>query len=101
MNSPNNPTETVNVRILDKEYTIGVPSEERANLIDAAKALDVRMREIRNANRIASTEQVAVLVALHLAHELETQNTTIFKNSQQLNYALDALELQMDSLEKS
>src|SRR5690606_2234273 len=40
-------TEPVEVRILDREYTVGVPAGERDSLQAAARLLDSRMREIR------------------------------------------------------
>ena len=38
--------EPVSVRILDREYTVGVSDEERAGLASAARMLDARMREL-------------------------------------------------------
>lgn len=64
-------TQPVSVRILDREYTIGVDDEGRDALMAAAKLLDAKMREIRSASRMASVDRVAVLAALNLAHELQ------------------------------
>ena len=62
--------EPVSVRILDREYTVGVTAEERDSLTAAARLLDTRMREIRGSNRMAAVDRIAVLAALNLAHEL-------------------------------
>ena len=64
-------SEPVNIRVLDREYTIGVNAEERDSLVAAAKLLDAKMREIRGANRMAAIDRIAVLAALNLAHELQ------------------------------
>ncbi|MGY0561007.1 MULTISPECIES: cell division protein ZapA [unclassified Luteimonas] len=64
-------SEPVSVRILDREYTIGVGSDGREALMAAARLLDAKMREIRGTSRMASVDRVAVLAALNLAHELE------------------------------
>ena len=64
-------SEPVSVRILDREYTVGVGAEGREALMAAAKILDGKMREIRGANRMAAVDRVAVLAALNLAHELQ------------------------------
>ncbi|PJK08672.1 cell division protein ZapA [Lysobacteraceae bacterium NML95-0200] len=101
MSNAQNKSEAVNLRILDRDYTIGVLPEERTSLLAAARALDARMREIRNANRIAPIEQIAVLAALHLAHELETQGNVTINSNQRIHQALDALELRMNFLERS
>ncbi len=37
----------VSVRIMEKEYVVACPYEERSALLDAAEFLNVRMREIR------------------------------------------------------
>lgn len=64
-------SEPVTVRILDREYTVGVSEEERAGLASAARMLDARMRELRGGNRMVAPDRLAVLTALNLAHELQ------------------------------
>ncbi len=66
------PTVTVTVTILDKEYCIACPPEERANLEQSARHLDLRMRQIRSRSqgKIIGTERVAVMAALNITHEL-------------------------------
>ena len=66
-----NSSEAVSIRILDREYTVGVAPEERDSLHAAARLLDQKMREVRGANRMAAVDRVAVLAALNLAHELQ------------------------------
>jgi cell division protein ZapA len=63
--------EPVSVRILDREYTVGVEPGERDSLTEAARTLDAKMREIRGSNRMAAVDRIAVLAALNLAHELQ------------------------------
>lgn len=63
-------SDPVEVRILDREYLVACPPEERDGLLSAAKMLDSRMREIRSGNRLAGIDRIAVLAALNLAHEL-------------------------------
>jgi cell division protein ZapA len=62
-------SEPVNVRLLDRDYTVGCTPEEREGLLAAAKLLDTRMREIRGSNRMAAIDRIAVLAALNIAHE--------------------------------
>ena len=64
-------SEAVSIRVLDREYTVGVEPAERDSLIAAARLLDVKMRDVRGANRMAAVDRVAVLAALNLAHELQ------------------------------
>ncbi|WP_417660995.1 cell division protein ZapA [Pseudomonas sp.] len=61
---------TVNVQILDKEYCINCPQNERANLEGAARYLDAKMREIRSSGKVIGADRVAVMAALNITHEL-------------------------------
>ena len=65
-----NPTKTLEVKILDRELRIACPEEERGELLDAVAYLDKRMREIRDAGKIASVERIALMAALNITHEL-------------------------------
>lgn len=62
-------TSSALVHLLDKEYRVACAPEERENLIRAARYLDDRMREVREAN-VIGLERIAVMTALNLAHEL-------------------------------
>jgi cell division protein ZapA len=64
--------QTLEVKILDKELRIACPEDERGELLDAVAYLDKRMREIRDAGKIASTERIALMAALNITHELLT-----------------------------
>ncbi|AYC34757.1 cell division protein ZapA [Pseudomonas cavernae] len=61
---------TVNVQILDKEYCIACPPDERANLESAARYLDGKMREIRMSGKVIGADRVAVMAALNITHDL-------------------------------
>ena len=60
----------VSVRILEKEYFVACPHEERAALLDAAEFLNGRMREIRDSGKVVGLDRIAVMAALNLANEL-------------------------------
>ena len=61
---------TLDVSILGREYRVGCKQSERDELLLAVQLLDRRMREIRDAGKIAGTERIAVMAALNIAHEL-------------------------------
>jgi cell division protein ZapA len=63
-------SETVEVKILDKEYLIACPDEAQAQLECAAKYLDNKMREIRASGKVHGTERIAVMAALNITHDL-------------------------------
>lgn len=61
---------TVSLRILDKEYQVACPPEERYNLEEAARHLDATMRDIRNRGKVIGLERIAVMAALNISHEM-------------------------------
>lgn len=60
----------VNVQILDKEYMISCPLEDKDALLQSAKVLNERMREVRDGGKVLGTERIAVMAALNIVHEL-------------------------------
>ncbi len=60
----------VSVRIMDKEYVVACPYDERSALLDAAEFLNARMREIKESGKVVGLDRIAVMAALNLAHEL-------------------------------
>ena len=60
----------VSVRILEKEYFVACPHEERADLLDSAELLSGKMREIRDSGKVVGLDRIAVMAALNLANEL-------------------------------
>ena len=89
-------SEAVSVRILDREYTVGVVPEERDSLAAAARLLDQKMREVRGANRMAAVDRVAVLAALNLAHELQQLREQQSRGDGEVVRALDAMQRKLD-----
>ncbi len=61
---------TMDIKILDRELRVACRDEERGELLDAVAYLDKRMREIRDAGKIASVERIALMAALNITHEL-------------------------------
>ncbi|MGY4491798.1 cell division protein ZapA [Pseudomonas putida] len=61
---------SVTVQILDKEYSIICPPEERSNLVSAARYLDGKMREIRSSGKVIGADRIAVMAALNITHDL-------------------------------
>ena len=64
----------VSVRILDKEYQVACPGDEREDLMRCAELLNLRMREIRDSGKIIGLDRIAVMAALNISHELLRAN---------------------------
>jgi cell division protein ZapA len=89
-------SEPVNIRVLDREYTIGVEADGHDSLIAAARLLDSKMREVRGANRMAAVDRIAVLAALNLAHELQNLRDADSNGNADLARALSELQRKLD-----
>jgi len=60
----------VTVRILDKEYFVGCPPDQRQELLDSAEFLNKKMREVRDTGKVVGADRIAVIAALNMANEL-------------------------------
>ena len=60
----------VSVRILEKEYQVSCPANERTDLLDSAEILNEKMREIRDSGKVVGLDRIAVMAALNMANEL-------------------------------
>ncbi len=102
-------TKPVLVSILGKEYRIACPPEDREGLRISAACVDEKMRELRNRGRTLGLENVAVMAALNIAHEMlvkkedEARNVafepTINDRLRQLNQKVETALADMRQLE--
>jgi cell division protein ZapA len=60
----------VTIRILEKEYQVACPAEEKGDLLASAELLNRKMREIRDSGKVVGLDRVAVMAALNLANDL-------------------------------
>jgi cell division protein ZapA len=60
----------VTIRILEKEYHVACPADEKAALLASADLLNKKMREIRDSGKVVGLDRVAVMAALNMANEL-------------------------------
>jgi len=60
----------VSVSIFGKDFRIACPTDEREDLMKAAKYLDGKMQEIHSSGKVLGAERCAIMAALNIAHEL-------------------------------
>lgn len=60
----------ITLTILGKEYKIACATGEQKTLLTSAQHLDKQMRELRDSGKIVGADRIAVMVALHLSHDL-------------------------------
>ena len=68
-------SQPVKVNILDREYLVACPEEQRNGLLASADLLNRRMREIRDSGKVVGLERIAVMAALNITHELMEART--------------------------
>ena len=59
----------VKIKILDKEYLVSCPDDEREALEASVKHLSQKMSEIRSGGKVVGIDRIAVMAGLNLAHE--------------------------------
>ena len=64
-----NKSEAITIDVLDKQYTVSCPPEEKQALLESARVLNERLREVRGGGKVLGTERMAVMTALNIIHE--------------------------------
>jgi cell division protein ZapA len=82
----------VSIVILDKEYTVACPPEEKEGLEEAARTLNARMRQVRDSGKVMGAERMAVMTALNVIHECNRERTTHTRAVEQADAAIRSLE---------
>lgn len=78
----------VTVNIYDRDYKIKCSPEEAKPLQEAAKVLDLQMRQTGQGSAISNVERLAVVTALNMSHELARLKQQIEKLSHKIRNAL-------------
>jgi cell division protein ZapA len=104
-----NNNNTLTVSILDREFRINCPADSQHELTAAAKLLNDKMNEIRNASsntgNVLGIDRIAVIAALNITHQLQTlqkQQNQIVEEVERMNERLDEaffnsnLQLELD-----
>ena len=74
----------VTVRLLDKEYQVACPEDEREALLESADMLNRKMKEIRDSGKVVGVDRIAVMAALNLCHEMLQGRTSNMKADERL-----------------
>jgi cell division protein ZapA len=89
-------SEPVAVNILDREVLIACTADERPALLDAARYLDAKMREMRGNARSATLDRIAILAALNISHELLGERQRQAGAAARLAEKLQALDAKLE-----
>ena len=87
---------TLDIKLLGKDYRVACPPEERESLQAAVELLDERMGEMATKSK-STGERLAVMTALNLAHELLSQkNPGAGVDRYDLKRRISAMEARLD-----
>jgi len=84
---------TLEVKILEKDYLVACPADKRKALEGAANHLDAKMREIRTSGKVHGTERIAVMAALNITYELLEKHSDQLGDEEILSTLSDKLDL--------
>lgn len=88
---------TVTVRIMDREYQVACPEDERMALIASANYLNERMMSIRRRGKALGVERIAVMAALNMARELMAEREEHTDVDGDSGTRLEQLKLKIDA----
>src|SRR3569832_1363391 len=94
MSSQNTP---VSIQILEKEYLVACPADEREALMAAAGYLGKKMKEIRDSGKVVGADRIAVIAALNITHELLKARSENEFHSDNLGSRIRALQNKIDA----
>jgi len=88
----------VTIKLLGKEFVVGCPAENEADLLASASHLNDKMQEIRDSGKILGMERIAVMAALNISNEFlsskvaqrEKMEDTMLRLSAKINKSLDS-----------
>ena len=60
----------ISIQILDRKYSIKCPTSEVSELQEAARVVQDNMKQLKRSGSISTTDQLAVVSALNVTHEL-------------------------------
>lgn len=83
-------TEPLTIKILDKDYRVGCPEEEKDNLRASAELLVEKLNETKQQGSVIGAERIAIMTALNMCHDL-LHNKSIIAEHGDLNARIDAL----------
>ena len=88
--------ESLSIKILEKEYRVACPAEEKETLLASANMLNDKLNEIKQKGSVIGTERIAVMAALNMSHELLSSQALIDEHAE-LNDRIDSLSEKIDN----
>ena len=84
------------IQLMNKSYKIKCPPEEMENLQQAAKRLNATISQKKSQFKTLDSQQILLLAALHLSHELVNQEQKQHQQREQLSQFIHSLEHKLE-----
>lgn len=82
--------EPLSIKIMDKEYRVACPPDEKDNLLASADLLNNKLLEIKKQGSVIGTERIAIMAALNLSHDILHSQSLVTRHDD-LNQRIDKL----------
>ena len=88
----------IDISILGQQYKIACPEGEELTLQNSVDQFNERIRNIKKSARTLRNEQVIVLAALNICHELNVEKTKNKKHTEKLDQRIQKMNDSIDML---
>ena len=97
-----NPSKTISLLILEREYRVNCPAGAEEKLRAAARMLDEKMTEIKQASSASGTlpglDRIAVIAALNIANQLQEAKSSVIEDAKVVSHMHELLD---DAIEEN
>lgn len=88
----------VEISILGQQYKIACPDGEEQTLQNTVEQFNDKLKNIKNNSRALRNEQLIVMAALNICHELNTEKAKNQKQAEQLNERIQKLQQSIETV---
>jgi len=88
----------VEISILGQQYKIACPDGEEQTLQNTVEQFNDKLKSIKNNSRALRNEQLIVMAALNICHELNAEKAKNQKNAEQLNERIQKLQQSIETV---
>ena len=85
-----NKADPLTIKIMEKEYRIACPAEEKDNLKASAELLNEKLNEIKQQGSVIGSERIAIMAALNMSHEVLHSQSLVVEHGD-LNQRIEEL----------
>jgi cell division protein ZapA len=82
----------VSLCILERDYVVACPEEERETLIASAQYLNEKVQEVRDGGKVINTERMVVVSTLNIIHEYLQYKKQKEEDIHSLNQEIERLQ---------